>query len=81
MFNPPPAVLRDLKLDADEGPRPELALSDFVVSNEVVRLVRHLDEITFGSVRRLEVRAGIPRRILSASSVSSPTYGPPAVLL
>jgi hypothetical protein len=29
-------VLRDLKLDSDEGPRPELAVADFIVSNEIL---------------------------------------------
>jgi hypothetical protein len=64
VFNPPPVVLRDLKLDADEEARPELALQDFALSGEVLRLMRLLDEIEFGSVRHIEVRAGIPRRIL-----------------
>ena len=68
VFDPPPVMLRDLKLDSDEGPRPELALTDFVVSNEIVRLMRHLDEMKSGTVRRVEVRGGIPRRILLESS-------------
>ena len=59
-------MLRDLKLDSDEGPRPELALVDFVLSNEVLRLARHLDEMKIGIIRRVEVRAGIPRRIIHA---------------
>src|SRR5260370_4810416 len=66
-FDPPPVMLRDLKLDSDEGPRPELALVDFVVSNEVLRLVRHLDEIKLGTVRRVKLRAAIPRRLLLES--------------
>jgi hypothetical protein len=73
-FDPPPVMLRDLKLDSDEGPRPELVLADFVVSSEVLRLMRHLDEMKIGTVRRVEVRGGIPRRILLESQVlGSPT--------
>lgn len=64
VFNPPPVVVKDLKLDADEEARPELALQDFVLSGEVLRLMRVLDEMESGSVRHIEVRAGIPRRIL-----------------
>lgn len=75
MFDPPPLLLRDLKLDLDEGPRFELALRDFVVSNEVLRLLRHLDEMKCGSVRRIEVRAGIPRRVLLTAS-TEPIGGP-----
>jgi hypothetical protein len=38
-------------------------LSDFVVSNEIIRLMRHLTEIKLGTIRRVEVRGGLPRRI------------------
>ena len=82
-FVPAPVMLRDLKLDSDEGPRPELALADFVVSNEIVRLMKHLDEMKLGTVRRVEVRGGVPRRILlesqvlgSAASSIDPAGGP-----
>jgi hypothetical protein len=69
IFDPLPLILRDVKLDSDEGLRPELALADFVVSDEVLRLMRQLDELEFGTVRRVEVRAGIPRRIVLESQV------------
>lgn len=67
VFDPAPVVLKDVKLDSDEAPRPELALPDFALSDEVLRLMNRLDEIKYGLVRRVEVRAGIPRRILVES--------------
>lgn len=70
VFDPVPTVLKDVKLDSDEGPRPELALADFVVSDEVVRLLSRLDEMNCGTVRRVEVRAGIPRRLVIESQGS-----------
>jgi hypothetical protein len=69
VFDPMPVALKDVKLDSDEGARPELALADFVLSDEVLRLVRHLDEINCGTIRRVEIRAGVPRRILVESQV------------
>jgi hypothetical protein len=54
----------DLKLDADERPRPELSVDDFVVSTEIQRLFSKLDAICDGVVEHIEVRAGIPRRIV-----------------
>jgi hypothetical protein len=69
VFDPWPVTLRDVKLDSDEGPRPELALGDFVVSDEVCRLLSLLDEMGCGTVRRIEVRAGVPRRIVLESQV------------
>jgi hypothetical protein len=73
-FDPPPVMLRDLKLDSDDGPRPELALADFVVSHEIVRLMGHLDEVKLGTIRRVEVRGGLPRRIL-VEQMLQPTSG------
>jgi hypothetical protein len=67
VFDPRPVMVKDLKLDADEEPRPELALGDFVLSREVVRLMGLLDTMESGSIRHIEVRAGIPRRILVES--------------
>jgi hypothetical protein len=64
IFDPAPVVLKDVKLDSDEGPRPELSLADFAVSDEVFRLISLLEEIKCGTVRRVEVRAGIPRRMV-----------------
>jgi hypothetical protein len=67
VFDPAPVILKDVKLDADEEPRPELALSDFVVSAEVVRLMSLLDRMDSGNIRHIEIRAGIPRRMLVES--------------
>ena len=49
VFDPAPVVLRDVRLDADEGPRPELALGDFALGDEVCRLMRLLDKLESGT--------------------------------
>jgi hypothetical protein len=67
VFNPFPVILKDVKLDADEQPRPEVSLSDFLVSVEVARLMSLLDGIDSGCIRRIDVRAGIPPRMLVES--------------
>ena len=64
VFNPPPTVLLDVKLDADSGPRREAALDDFVLREEVHRLLKRIDGLENGRLDRIEVRAGIPRRVL-----------------
>ena len=64
LFHPAPMVLLDVKLDSDEGARPEVNLSDFALCEEVRRLMRRLDELNSGVVERIEVRAGVPRRVL-----------------
>jgi hypothetical protein len=67
-LDPAPVTLKDVKLDADEPPRSELGLADFILGIEVLRLMRLLDEMKCGTLRRVEVRAGIPRRIIVESN-------------
>lgn len=77
VFDPQPAVLRNVKLDSDEEPRPEVTLTDFVLSDEVVRLISRLDEMKCGTIRHIEVRAGIPRRIVLDSRMLAHLEGSP----
>jgi hypothetical protein len=56
-------VLVDIRLDSDEPARDELALADFALCAEVRRLMSLLDHVENGTVSRIEVRAGIPRRM------------------
>lgn len=64
IFSPPPLVLIDVKLDSDEGERQEADLPDFVLRDEVRRLMARLDELKDGTIERIEVRSGIARRIV-----------------
>lgn len=66
VFHPEPTVLLDVKLDADEGERPEAALDDFTLRDEIRRLLAHLDQLQNGTVERIEVRYGVPRRVIIA---------------
>jgi hypothetical protein len=64
VFNPAPTLLLDIKLDTDCGGRPESELADFALCDEVCRLLDRLDQMHTGRIQRIEVRAGIPRRVL-----------------
>lgn len=64
LFSPAPTVLLDVKLDADCSGRPESELADFPLRDEVCRLFDRIDAMQTGSVQRIEIRAGIPRRVL-----------------
>jgi len=82
VLSPPPLVLIDVKLDADELPRAEVDLPDFELCKEVRRLIGQLHELTTGIIERIEVRAGIPRRIVFRGSLTKvrsplPQTGPP----
>jgi hypothetical protein len=56
-------VILDLKLDREDPQRPEIALPDFGLPQEVVRLMKRLDELVTTTIDRLEVHAGVPRRV------------------
>ena len=68
VFTQQTEVLMDLKLDGDEDPRPELNITDYVLCAEIVRLFSKLDAIRNGVIEHIEVRAGIPRRIVVRDS-------------
>jgi hypothetical protein len=64
IFDDSTEVFEDLKLDVDDAPRPELEMVDFVLSAEAVRFFQKLKALSNGVVEQIEVRAGIPRRMV-----------------
>jgi len=64
VFCPAPMVLVEVKLDAEIDARPETELADFELRSEVVRLVEQFDKMGDGSIERIDVRHGIPRRVV-----------------
>jgi hypothetical protein len=68
-FGPGTEVLLDIKLGSSGTRRPEQNLLDFSLCAEVVEFLENLDAIGNGSVEHLEIRAGIPVRMLLKASV------------
>lgn len=66
VLTPAPQVLVSVKLD-DGGGREELRLPDFQLPKEVERLIREFDQLNDGTVVRVEVRSGVPRRFVYES--------------
>lgn len=82
IFDGASVVILDVKLDKEDVPRTELDLPDFALSMEVLRLMSRLDELKNATIQRLEVRAGIPRRLVFESrlldaleTVQTPLHG------
>jgi hypothetical protein len=67
IFEPAPVVVIDAKLYRDDWPRPELALADFELRNDVRRLMARLDNAKNGLIQRIEVQAGLPHRVVLKS--------------
>jgi hypothetical protein len=58
-----PSVLVDVRLDVEAQPRDEMAALDFALGAEVTRLMTLLDKVENGKITKIEVRAGLPRRV------------------
>lgn len=69
IFGSASAVLVDVRLDADEVTRPESVLPDFTLRQELRRFLSQIDQIETGRINRIEIRAGLPRRMLFEVSV------------
>jgi hypothetical protein len=63
IFDPPPVVLVDIRLDEEISGRLESELTDFSLCTEVRRLLTAIDTIESGTIDKIVVHAGIPRRM------------------
>lgn len=59
-FEPPPRVIKMLKLGGQDGSREEATLTDFQLKQPVVDLLRTMNEIGDGRILVIEVRHGLP---------------------
>jgi hypothetical protein len=66
----PPSILVDIKLDADPIKISPGGPGDFELCAEFCRLMSLLDEIVNGRISRIEVRSGVPRKVLCEQPVA-----------
>jgi len=64
VMDPPPRVVREHKFGGDNGPRPELRSDDFLLKQQVVELCTMLDDLQDGVIDVLEVKHGLPFRMI-----------------
>ena len=60
VLEPPPTVVKAIKLGGENGPRPELHQADFILKSSFIELFQHFRRIGNGTVRVLEVKHGLP---------------------
>jgi len=70
VWDPAPTVLSEVRLDIEESPRPEGDLPDFKLSSEIQRLMCQLDQLRDGRIEKIEVRGGVPRRLVLTSHLA-----------
>jgi len=64
VFNPAPTAIVEVKLDGTNEPRQGADLADFELKSEIVRLMEQFDSLGDGSIDRIDIRFGVPRRVL-----------------
>jgi hypothetical protein len=62
-FDLEPQVIVDIRLDEEVGERPEAELADFTLRVEHTRLFAQIDLLKNGSLEKVVVHGGIPRRV------------------
>ncbi|GIW90019.1 MAG: hypothetical protein KatS3mg109_0451 [Pirellulaceae bacterium] len=72
VLEPPPRVIREIKFGGENGPRPELEAHDFLLKTQVVELFEHFDRLGTGIVDVIEVKHGLPFRMI-VTEVSAST--------
>jgi hypothetical protein len=64
-FIPAPRMIEEVKIGSLEaGPRPELARQDFKLRSSVIELFEHFDRIHDGVIASIEVRHGLPSKLI-----------------
>jgi hypothetical protein len=64
VFQPLPRVIREYKLAGENGPRVELTAIDFALKSQVIDLFHHFDELANTTIEVLEIKHGLPFRML-----------------
>lgn len=64
LLDPPPKVTREVKFGAENGTRPEASFADFVLKAQVLELFDSITELQGGVIERIEVRHGLPFRMI-----------------
>jgi hypothetical protein len=70
VLDPPPRVIREVKFGGENGPRQELRASNFLLKNQVVELFEHFDRFDGGTIEVLEIKHGLPFRMLIAEAAA-----------
>src|ERR1039457_2000851 len=71
VFDPMPRIVRDIKLGGEDGLRPKSNHADFLLKSQVIELFDHLTEIRNGRIESIEVKHGLPFRLVVEQSAQS----------
>lgn len=64
IFDPPPRIVREIKLGGENGPRQELDAVNFVLKSQMIELLAFFDELQDGTIDVIETKHGLPFRMI-----------------
>lgn len=64
ILDPSPGIVREIKFGGENGPRPELLADKFALKSQVVEMFAHFDRLRHCHVEALEIKHGLPFRML-----------------
>jgi len=67
---PLPRIIREHKFGGENGPRPELSLEEFSLKPQICELFALMAELQDGTIDRIEVKNGLPFRMLVTESAA-----------
>lgn len=70
VLEPPPQITREIKLGGENGPRPESHAEDFSLKSQVIEMVGQLERIRDGHIESVEIKHGLPFRMLIRETAS-----------
>jgi hypothetical protein len=59
LFDPAPRIIQKLKMGAENGPRPESALQDFLLKHQTIEMLQAIADLGDGEVLAIEVKNGL----------------------
>jgi hypothetical protein len=72
VLQPPPRITREHKFRGENGPRSERSARDFQLKSQVVELFAVFDTIQNATIGVLEVRHGLPFRMIITEDPGKP---------
>ena len=72
LFSPPPQQFLEIKIGAENGPRPERACKDFNLKKQWVQFFDQLSRIKNGTILVIDIQNGLPLRLKVARNYSCP---------
>ncbi|GIW80428.1 MAG: hypothetical protein KatS3mg105_2235 [Gemmatales bacterium] len=70
VFDPPPRIVREVKFGSENGPRPEVDANNFLLKTQVVELFQHFDQLGTGTIDVIEVKHGLPFRMIVSEATA-----------